>query len=106
MRLLSSLAPVRLERAQGLHGPLELTLENGRSVVNSANANQSFGSLHRVWQRCFADIDLTRHRPERILLLGYGAGSVAHRFALVRSSFQYLRWKIKLLMNRNVKSVA
>ncbi len=78
MRLLSTLAPVRLERAQGRHGPLELTLENGRLVVNSAHANQSFGSLHRVWRKCFADIDLTRHRPERVLLLGYGAGSVAH----------------------------
>jgi spermidine synthase len=78
MRLLSSLAPVRLERVQGKHGPLELTLENGRLVVNSAHANQSFGSLHRVWQHCFADIDLVRHRPDRILLLGFGAGSVAH----------------------------
>lgn len=77
MRLLSSLAPVRLERVHGKHGPLELTLENGRLVVNSAHANQSFGSLHRVWRKCFADIDLVRHRPERVLLLGYGAGSVA-----------------------------
>ena len=63
MRLLSGLAPVRLERTQGRHGPLELTLENGRLVVNSAHANQSFGRLHRVWQKCFADIDLVRHRP-------------------------------------------
>lgn len=63
MRLLSTLASVRLERVERLHGPLELTLENGRLVVNSAHANQSFGSLHRVWQKCFADIDLVRHRP-------------------------------------------
>lgn len=78
MRLLSGLAPVRLERRQGRYGPLELTLEHGRLVVNSEHANQSFGSLHRVWRKCFHDIDLVRHRPKDILLLGYGVGSVAH----------------------------
>lgn len=78
MRLLSWFWPVRMRTEKGVFGPLELTWEHGRLVVNSANANQSFGSLHRVWQKAFADAGIAAKRPSTALVLGYGAGSVAH----------------------------
>jgi len=77
-RLLSYIWPVRIWKGAGANGDLELTWEYGRLVVNSTNANQSFGSLHRVWQAAFRDADIARRRPGTALILGYGAGSAAH----------------------------
>jgi spermidine synthase len=77
-RWMSWLWPVRVERVDGLFGPLEVRWESGRLVVNSAYGNQSFGSLHRVWQQVFEDLDLRNHRPHSVLMLGFGAGSAAH----------------------------
>ena len=65
-------------RVQGAFGPIEARWEQGRLVTNTANGNQSFGSLHRVWQRTFQNLDLAKHPPERVLLLGLGTGSVPH----------------------------
>jgi spermidine synthase len=77
-RLLSHLVPVRLERAEGRHGPLELAYEQGRLVVNSTGANQSFGSLHRAWRDAL-DHFVPDGRPLRqVLVVGLGAGSVVH----------------------------
>lgn len=80
-RLLSYIWPVRVWRGSGAHGYLEVVWEYGRAVVNSAHANQSFGSLHRVWQRAFKDADIRERKPATALVLGYGAGSVARIIA-------------------------
>ena len=77
-RLLSHVWPVRVWKGAGANGDLELTWEYGRLVVNSANANQSFGSLHRVWRQAFRDARIQESAPSTALVLGYGAGSVAH----------------------------
>lgn len=61
----------------GKYGPLKLVWESGHLVVNSSNANQSYGNLHAVWQQCLADMDVAKSRPRRILILGFGAGSLA-----------------------------
>lgn len=76
IRLLSFLWPVRMASSRGRHGPLEVNCENGRLVMNSASANQSFGGLHRVWQRGFRAVRLRERKVDRVLLLGLGAGSV------------------------------
>ncbi|HMU14619.1 MAG: fused MFS/spermidine synthase [Bacteroidetes bacterium] len=77
-RLLSWFWPVRMRTEEGTLGTVELTWEQGRLVVNSANANQSFGSLHRVWQEAFAKAGVATERPLTTLLLGYGGGSAVH----------------------------
>jgi spermidine synthase len=77
-RLLSYVWPVRVWKGAGAKGELELTWEYGRLVVNSANANQSFGSSHRVWRAAFRDEGILHRSPATALVLGYGAGSVAH----------------------------
>jgi spermidine synthase len=77
-RWISWIWPVRMEEMVGHHGPLEVRWEQGRKVLNSSNGNQSFGSLHRVWQRAFAHLELNKDTPRRVLLLGLGAGSVVH----------------------------
>lgn len=75
-RLLSWVWPIRKDAIVGRHGVIEARWEYGRLVLNSARANQSLGSLHRVWQAVFARIGLQRRPPQRVLLLGLGAGSV------------------------------
>lgn len=74
--MLSHLWPIRVERAPGRHGPLEVCWENGRLVLNSATANQSFGGLHTVWQRAFRAARLKDRGIGRVLVLGLGAGSI------------------------------
>lgn len=75
LRMASWIWPVRIARYDGLFGPLDVCYQYGRKVVNTANANQSFGSLHRVWQRTFAAIELKDQLPRDILILGLGGGS-------------------------------
>ncbi len=59
-------------------GRLEVKLRNGRYVLDSAHANYSFGSLHRLFRRIFRNIRLGENPPESVLLLGLGGGSVIH----------------------------
>lgn len=77
LRLLSHLWPVRVARYRGRTGPLELAWEQGRLVVNSPNANQSHGSLQRLWELLFAErIELRAPHAGSVLLLGLGAGGI------------------------------
>lgn len=76
-RLLSYLTGIRVATYQSSYnGKLEVWLVNGRLILNSAHANQSFDSLHRVFREVFQKIDLAHRPPSRILLLGLGGGSV------------------------------
>ncbi|HRH71148.1 MAG TPA: fused MFS/spermidine synthase [Flavobacteriales bacterium] len=74
-RALSWLWPTTEARTEGHFGRLEVRWENGRKVLNSANANQSFGALHRVWKKTLTHLDLSADPPRSVLMLGLGAGS-------------------------------
>lgn len=75
--LMSYVWPVPVWEGQGKYGPLRLAWEGGHLVVNSGNANQSYGSLHAVWQECLEEQRLSDRQMESILILGFGAGSAA-----------------------------
>jgi len=77
-RWISWLWPIRETQVEGRSGPLEVRWENGRLVVNSAQGNQSFGSLHRVWQRILDQVVDRERPPANVLLLGLGGGSAVH----------------------------
>lgn len=76
--LLSYAWPITEWEGPGRYGPLKLVWEQGHLVVNSNNANQSFGNLHAIWQQCLDDQRVKERNPGSILLLGFGAGSSAH----------------------------
>lgn len=59
-----------------LSGPLEVWTKRGTNVLHSANANYSYDGLHRVFQKVFQAIKLKENPPQKVLLLGLGAGSV------------------------------
>lgn len=61
-----------------INGKLELWLINGKKVLNSANANYSFDSLHEVFQKAFSKSNLSLPAEAQVLILGFGCGSVAH----------------------------
>ena len=75
LRAVSWIWPVRIARYEGCSGQLDVCYQYGRKVLNSANANQSFGSLHAVWRRTFAAIGLKKDLPNNVLMLGLGGGS-------------------------------
>jgi spermidine synthase len=56
---------------------LHLEWQDGRLVVDSQRANQSHGALLRVWRKILKNNYLSPTRPERVLILGFGAGSAA-----------------------------
>ncbi len=53
-------------------------MRNGKYLLNSGQANYSFGTLHTVFQRAFSKTNLKTFHPKSVLILGFGAGSIAH----------------------------
>lgn len=51
---------------------------NGRKVLDSENANLAWGGLHVFFQKTFEQIKLDKQHIDNALLLGFGAGGVAH----------------------------
>lgn len=77
-RLLSFIYPITIKTYESaLSGKLELTYEYGRLVVNTAVANYSYGSLHEVFRQVLKRFDFNS-QPKKILILGFGAGSIAN----------------------------
>jgi len=55
-------------------GMLEITWINGKKVLDSRNANYSFGTLQKILETGLAEIHI--NRVNSILVLGVGGGSV------------------------------
>lgn len=66
-----------VEESSSLHNDkLIVAIQDGKYVLNTQNANYSFGSLHRVFQKAFKIIRLKERNFSSCLLLGGGAGSI------------------------------
>ena len=77
-RLRSFVFPVIIERKESRYHPyLEVSLTRGKLMLNTALANYSYGGLHRVFQIAFDKIGLVGTPVKNVLILGFGAGSVA-----------------------------
>jgi spermidine synthase len=77
-KLLSYLIPVTIHKAKSpLSKTLEVTWNNGNLVLDSENANYSFGSLQQILKKGLRFIGFERIRNfESILVLGVAGGSV------------------------------
>lgn len=73
-RLFSFLYPLTRKINSEYNGKLELTLINGRKVLDTENTNYSYGSLQRVMRYSLDQINL--NKINSVLILGMGAGSV------------------------------
>ena len=83
-KLLSYLYPLTRKVPSAINGPLEVTLVNGRKVLDSRSANYSYGSLQRVLRHGLRQLELAGVR--QALLLGLGGGSVMET---LRAEFGY-----------------
>jgi spermidine synthase len=61
-----------------LNPRLDVRLLNGKKVLDSEQANLAWGGLHILFQKTFQQIKFDKERIKNVLLLGFGAGGVAH----------------------------
>lgn len=73
-RIISYIFPVTKKVNSEINGSLEITLVNGKKVLDTEHANYSFGSLQRVLKFALQQVELKE--MNHILVLGLGGGSV------------------------------
>lgn len=77
-KILSYIFPKVIEVFGSKYNPYyEVVLDGGKLILNTKEANFSFGQLHKVFQKTFRKIDLKYRQIENVLILGFGVGSVA-----------------------------
>jgi spermidine synthase len=65
------------ERKSEVSGKIEVLYSNGKYVLDAANANYSFGGAHTVLRRAFSQFRVKQREIKKVLVLGFGCGSVA-----------------------------
>jgi spermidine synthase len=67
-----------IEKGNSAFSPgLEVVRSGDSMILNSSNTNYSFGGLHKVFQKVFQELKIDKHEIKDVLILGFGAGSVA-----------------------------
>lgn len=83
--IISFFYPLMVEATNGDVTPfLEIIQYKGKYHLNSMNANYSFGSLHTIFDRLFAQMPIGQYQFENILILGMGGGSIV---SLLRNKY-------------------
>lgn len=83
-KLFSYIWPTTRRFPSKINGTLEITYVNGKKVLDTENANYSYGSLQKILEIGLTKVNL---KPvENILLLGMGGGSIIHS---LRNTFEY-----------------
>jgi len=82
-KFLSYFIPINIARKKSdISQELEVTLNNGKLVLDSANANYSYGSLQRILRKGLRYIGFERIRGfKSVLVLGVAGGSVIKTLA-------------------------
>lgn len=76
-KIISFVYPLMIEARSGSVTPyLEVVRTRGKFVLNSHNANYSFGGLHIIFDELFLNIDIKKYDIKSVLILGMGAGSI------------------------------
>lgn len=74
----SFIYPIKIEQCIGEISPyLEVKLLNGKYVLDTSNVNYSYGALHKIFDQTFDNFKIKDRDIENVLILGFGAGSVA-----------------------------
>ena len=83
-RLISYIWPTTRRFSSEINGILEVTYVNGKKVLDTENANYSYGSLQKILEIGLTKVDLKS--VENLLLLGMGGGSIIQS---LRETFEY-----------------
>lgn len=73
-KFLSYFWPVTRKVPSEVNGTMEITYSSGKKVLNSKNANYSYGPLQEILEFALTKVDLKS--VNNLLLLGLGGGSV------------------------------
>jgi len=74
-KLLSYFYPITIETTSSELNPLlEVVFQDGRYMLNSANANYSYGGLYDLFKLIFKQIPIDWKNISDVLILGFGAG--------------------------------
>ena len=73
-KLISYIFPITRKVESEYSGSLELTVFNGKKVLDTLNTNYSYGSLQRVLNYSMDQLELDK--TNNVLILGLGGGSV------------------------------
>lgn len=78
---LSFIFDVKIETTESILNPfLQVVIRNGRLLLNTYNANYSYGSLQDAFRFVFKKIKIKDKNIKEILVLGFGCGSIAALF--------------------------
>ncbi len=83
-KLFSYLWPSTRRFPSEINGTLEVTYVNGKKVLDTENANYSYGSLQKILEIGLTKVDLKC--VDNLLLLGLGGGSIIQS---LRETFEY-----------------
>lgn len=100
-KTLSYIWPQTKELESDYNGVLEVSIVNGQKILNSENANYSFGTLQRVLEIGLSKIELKN--VSSVLLLGLGGGSV---ISSLRSKFNYKKKIVAVELDQKVIDIA
>lgn len=76
--IVSYLYPLVIEQRIGKVNPyLEVNLVNGKYRLDTSKVNYSYGSLYKIFDQTFHKFNLNASEVKNVLILGFGAGSVA-----------------------------
>lgn len=79
MKLLSYLIEIPVETRNSDHSPkLRVTLKRGRYALSTKNVYYSHEDKYASFRRAFAQLKPTQQETNRVLVLGYGLGSIPH----------------------------
>lgn len=83
-KILSYIWPTTRRFSSEINGTLEVTYVNGQKVLDTPNANYSYGALQKVLEIGLTKVDLKS--VENTLVLGMGGGSIIKS---LRETFEY-----------------
>ena len=86
-RIASFVWDIPIEKGSSEHNPyLEVVWSNGKKMLNTKDANFSFGNGYLVFNEAFKHINENLPSAQNVLILGFGCGSILH---LLEKKHQY-----------------
>ena len=100
-KFLSYLWPDTKRFSSAINGILEVTYINGKKVLDTENANYSYGSLQEILEFGLTKVDLKS--VENVLLLGMGGGSIIQS---LRETFEYEKNLVAIEIDPKIIQIA
>jgi spermidine synthase len=89
-KIVSYLYPIILKTySSGINGILEVTLSNGRKILDTARSNYSYGSVQRILERGLKEIHFNQ-TIKSVLVLGLGGGSIVQTIRVTFKSEAFI----------------